>query len=234
MNEIEHERFQLVPVNEQGFPYEQATAARSGKQNEDHLSFSNSHPIECAEGDSPGADIVATAAANGQTVYVTPAHQQPSASSDDAENLQYNPASGSGPQIRFEEDSYPNRYEYQQQHQQQQSHSHSSTANNPHGNPEEIKIELIRGQHASLHVGKIHGSAGDDPHNQSDSKIHYTNLDVSPHNYYSITTEGYQPPGSSFAYLSAGPNKDYNLYQGSPNTVLYKGSRLGFGPKSMF
>lgn len=45
MNEIEHERFQLVPVNEQGFPYEQATAARSGKENEDHSGFRNFHSI---------------------------------------------------------------------------------------------------------------------------------------------------------------------------------------------
>lgn len=71
---------------------------------------------------------------------------------------------------------------------------------------------------------KLHN---DEQHQQSEPKIQYTNLDVSPQNYYSISAEGYQPSGSGFAYLSTGPNKDYNIYQGSPNAVLYKG-KFGF------
>lgn len=59
---------------------------------------------------------------------------------------------------------------------------------------------------------------------QSEPKSQYTDLDVSPQNYYSIPAENYQPGGSGFAYLTTSSNKDYSIYQGSPNTVLYKGS----------
>lgn len=61
---------------------------------------------------------------------------------------------------------------------------------------------------------------------QTEPKIQYTDLDVSPQNFYSISAaaDGYQPSGSGYAYLSTASNKDYGIYQGSPNTVLYKGS----------
>lgn len=56
---------------------------------------------------------------------------------------------------------------------------------------------------------------------QSEAKIQYTNLDVSPQNYY---IDGYPTAGSGYAYISTTTsNKDY-IYPGSPNTVLYKGS----------
>lgn len=63
-----------------------------------------------------------------------------------------------------------------------------------------------------------------DDHHQQEPKIHYTNLDaiVPSQNYY-ISAEGFQPTGPGYTYLSTGPNKDFTVFQGSPNTVLYKG-----------
>lgn len=60
------------------------------------------------------------------------------------------------------------------------------------------------------------------PQPQTEPKSQYTDLDVSPQNYYSIPSENYQPAGSGFAYLTTASNKDYSIYQ-NPNTVLYKG-----------
>lgn len=71
-----------------------------------------------------------------------------------------------------------------------------------------------------IHIEDVHQQ----PPPQTEPKIQYTNLDVSPQNYYSISSDGYQPTGSGFTYLSTASNKDYGIYQGSPNTVLYKGS----------
>lgn len=168
-----------------------------------------------AGSDSPDTETIAIqTTANGQTVYVT--SHSASANDDGTENLRYNPNGGSntGPnvngehQLRYPEDPYTPRYEYQ-------AHHHAPS------NAEEIKIELIRNQHSALHAKMQHN--GDPQHSQSEPKIQYTNLDVSPQNYYSIAAEGYQPTGSGFTYLSAGPSKDYGIYQGSPNAVLYKG-----------
>lgn len=169
-----------------------------------------------AGSDSPDTETIAIqTTANGQTVYVTSQHSA-SANDDGTENLRYNPngSANNAPnngdhQLRYAEDPYPPRYEYQ-------GHHHVPN------NAEEIKIELIRNQHSALHAAKMQHN-GDLQHSQSEPKIQYTNLDVSPQNYYSIATEGYQPTGSGFAYLSTGPSKDYGIYQGSPNAVLYKG-----------
>lgn len=147
-------------------------------------------------------------------MYVTSQHPV-SANDDGTENLRYNPhGSGNGPSgehhLRYEE-PYPPRYEYQ-------AHHHGPN------NPEEIKIELIRNQHPSLYASKMQHNGGDPQHGQSEPKIQYTNLDVSPQNYFSsVAIEGYQPTGSGLAYLSSGPSKDYGIYQGNPNAVLYKG-----------
>lgn len=170
-----------------------------------------------AGSDSPDTETIAIqTTANGQTVYVTSQHSA-SANDDGTENLRYNP-NGSGNNapnngdhhLRYAEDLYPDRYDYQ---------GHQGHVPN---NAEAIKIELIRNQNSALHAAKMQHN-GDPQHSQAEPKIQYTNLDVSPQNYYSIATEGYQPTGSGFAYLSAGPSKDYSIYQGSPNAVLYKG-----------
>lgn len=63
-----------------------------------------------------------------------------------------------------------------------------------------------------------------DDNHHNEPKIHYTNLDtIVPSQPYYISTEGFQSPGSGYTYLSTGPNKDFAVFQGSPNTVLYKG-----------
>lgn len=219
------ERFQLVPVNEQAFVYEQNAGGNDGRSGmfkiiEFEIRW-NEHwtRISIAGSDSPETETIAIqTTANGQTVYVTSQHSAASANDDGIENLRYNPngsGNNGGPsvngehQLRYAEDPYPPRYEYQ-------AHHHAPN------NAEEIKIELIRNQHSALHAAKMQHN-GDPQHSQPEPKIQYTNLDVSPQNYYSIATEGYQPTGSGFAYLSAGPSKDYGIYQGSPNAVLYKG-----------
>ncbi|XP_031621496.1 uncharacterized protein LOC116339635 isoform X2 [Contarinia nasturtii] len=150
--------------------------------------------------DSPESANIAIP--NNGTIYV--ASQHPNAS-DNLNGIRY----ATGPDLRFE-DEYGQRYEYGQPPHAHNSHSAAG---------EDIKIELIRNQHA-LH-GKIHvEDAHQPPPPQSDTKIQYTNLDVSPQNYYSIA-DGY-PSGSGFTYISTTSNKDY-IYPGSPNTVLYKG-----------
>lgn len=220
------ERYQLVPVNEQAFVYEQNAGGNDGRSGKFKIPLAVRHDAtqKCmrkfirffAGSDSPDTETIAIqTTANGHTVYVTSQH--PAAANDDGtDNLRYNPnGSGNGPnangehQLRYAEDPYPPRYEYQ-------AHHHAPN------NAEEIKIELIRNQHSALHAAKMQHN-GDPQHSQPEPKIQYTNLDVSPQNYYSIATEGYQPTGSGFAYLSAGPSKDYGIYQGSPNAVLYKG-----------
>lgn len=113
--------------------------------------------IELIKGsDSPDADIRdIQQPVNGTTVYVS-SHQ----TNEDGSvglGLRYSSASvggsiggsSSGPgtaeHVRYEDESYPPRYEYHQQH-------HPATSN-AHTNPDEIKIELIRNQHP-LH-GKV-------------------------------------------------------------------------------
>lgn len=247
------QRYQLVPVSEP--PFNQQIYEQHGVRVR-------------APNDSP--DGAGLAIPNNGTIYVTSQH--PNAPEN---GLRF----AAAPDIRFEDEAYAtarylqptlvaikawtniliwNGFRYEYQHGQ-----HHSSAHNAHpGSNEDIKIELIRNQHAlhgkvlyflcileniwneqkpqtfrlervvltqfteqkpkQIHIEDAHQTAS-----QSEAKIQYTNLDVSPQNYYSITTDGYPSgAGSGFAYISTTSNKDY-IYPGSPNTsVLYKGSLI--------
>ncbi|XP_055305547.1 endothelial transcription factor GATA-2-like isoform X2 [Sitodiplosis mosellana] len=195
INEIEPQkeyvqRYQLVPVSEPSF--------------NQHIYEQHGARGRLAS-DSPESGNIAIP--NNGTIYVTSQHPN---AGENINGIRY----AVPPEVRFEDETYATaRYEYQ--HGQ-----HHPNAHNAHsGSSDDIKIELIRNQHA-LH-SKIHIEDAHQPTPQSEAKIQYTNLDVSPQNYYSIATDGY-PTGSGFAYISTTSNKDY-IYPGSPNTVLYKG-----------
>lgn len=236
MQEIEQdkhyvERFQLIPVDEQTYTYEAHTVgpnqvqpnggpidgtelmkrdSQSHEQDRDNNQSSNGHSqsvIGCGLNDR---DIPLSDQQNvPTTVYV-------SQSNDEAEVLRYS----TNAQVRYEEDAYQQaRYEYQ-----------------PHpgsGHPDDIKVELVRHHSNQQHPAKVHiyehesGPRSElhhpDEHHHTEPKIHYTNLDsIASQNYY-ISTEGFQAPGGGYTYLSTAPSKDFTVFQGSPNTVLYKG-----------
>lgn len=197
--------------------------------------------------DSPeSADLVIR---NNATVYVTTQHPT-SVASENASGLRYAAASD----VQYE--NYDN---YQQHHHQT---VHPNAHGNGNGD-ENIKIELIRNQHpihGKVHSNTFtntfiyvvqclrhfyHGigfffsqihieDVSQQPSPQTEKNVQYTNLDVSPQNYYNISTDGYQPTGSGFTYLSTSSNKDYSIYQGSPNTVLYKGLCFCFSSALIF
>lgn len=150
---------------------------------------------------------------NNPTVYVTAQHPN-STPNEDPNGLRYAAAH----EVRYENYDYPHAQHHQAIH------------HNAHGasNGDVIKFELIRNQH-SMHASKMHASieeAHQQPPPQTESKIQYTNLDVSPQGYY--VTDGYQATGSGLAYLGTMSNKDYSIYQGSPSSVLYKGTESFF------
>lgn len=129
INEIEPQkeyvqRYQLVPVSEQSF---------------NQQIYEQHGPRGRSASDSPEAGNLVIP--NDGAIYVTSQHPN---ASENVNGIRYAPASD----VRFEDENYtPTRYEYQ--HAQ-----HHGNPHNAHSGPnDEVKIELVRNQHA-LH-GKV-------------------------------------------------------------------------------
>lgn len=129
INEIEQhgqkeyvQRYQLVPVTEQSF--NQQIYEQHGARGR-------------SASDSPEAGNLAIS--NNGAIYVTSQHH---GAPDNGNGIRYAASS----EVRFEEENYvPARYEYQ--HGQHHGNPHNAHS----GSNEEVKIELVRNQHA------IHG-----------------------------------------------------------------------------
>lgn len=121
------QRYQLVPVSEPSYNqqiYEQQTA-RGRSTN-----------------DSPESGNIAIP--NNGTIYVTSQHPN---ATENVNGLRY-----AAPELRFEDEGYAAAARYEYQHGQHHPNAHN--AHNAHSGPgDDIKIELIRNQHA-LH-GKV-------------------------------------------------------------------------------
>lgn len=134
INEIEPQkeyvqRYQLVPVSEPSFNQEIY---------EQHGARGRS-----ASDDSPESGNISIQNPHNGAIYVTSQHPN---ATDDVNGLRY----AAGTDVRFDDETYNTRYEYS--HGQHQSNAHN--AHNAHSvTGEDIKIELIRNQHA-LH-GKV-------------------------------------------------------------------------------
>lgn len=119
------ERFQLIPVDEQTYSYEQHANHSADGQNQVQTHGTPIDASELGKRDSSSADREISMSEQQNvptTVYV-------SQSNDDGDVLRYPPNT----QVRYEEDAYHHaRYEYQ--------------AHPGHGNPEDIKVELVRAQ----------------------------------------------------------------------------------------
>lgn len=120
------QRYQLVPVSEPSY---------NQQIYEQHGTRGRSTNV------SPEAGNIAIP--NNGTIYVTSQHPN---ATENVNNVRY----AAAPDVRFDDETYnTTRYEYGQQH----PHTHN-THNTHSATGEDIKIELIRNQHA-LH-GKVH------------------------------------------------------------------------------
>lgn len=143
MQEIEQdkhyvERFQLIPVDEQTYTYEQHTNHSAGGSNQVQSNGAQIDASALVKRDSSSTDREISMAEQQNvptTVYVS--------QSNDEDVLRYPPNT----QVRYEEEAYHHRYEYQ--------------AHPGHGNPEDIKVELVRAQQhhhqqqTQSHAGKV-------------------------------------------------------------------------------
>lgn len=235
------ERFQLIPVDEQSYAYGH------------HSGHGGPNPNPVQPNGTPttidASDMIKRNSEDReqqQQQHAVPTTVYVSQSNDEADVMRY----PSNAQVRYEDEAYHQpRYEYQphpsqgppdgikvelvrSHHHAQQHPSHAPghqakvhIYEQPDGSARaEVSCNGYRMSVFNVHDGFALQMHHPDDNHHNEPKIHYTNLDtiVPSQNYY-ISAEGFQPPGGGYTYLSTGPNKDFTVFQGSPNTVLYKG-----------